>query len=67
MPVTASRLTIAHSGGCPRVSMSSPKTPSPTTTAMLAAMITSCGRSRSAKTPPSSENTSIGAACAAST
>src|SRR3984885_9750360 len=47
--------------------MSRPKTPSPTTTARLPAMITRCGRNRSANTPLISENTSIGAVWAAIT
>ena len=67
IPLTASRPIIAHSGGCPVTSMSRPKTPSPTTTARLPAMITRCGRNRSANTPLISENTSIGAVWAAIT
>src|ERR1700759_1752675 len=47
--------------------MSRPKAPSPTTTARLPAMITRCGRKRSANTPLSSEKTSIGAVWAAIT
>ena len=66
VPVTASRQIIAHSGGLV-VSVSRPKVPSPTTIARFAATITRWGGNRSAATPPTRENTSIGAICAAST
>ena len=49
------------------VSISSAARPSPAAAEKLAAIITRCGRNRSASTPPTSVNTSIGASCAAST
>ena len=66
IPLSASRQIIVHSAGWP-VSTSRPNAPSPAMTATFPAMITHCGRSRSANTPLTRVNTSIGATCAAST
>jgi predicted regulator of Ras-like GTPase activity (Roadblock/LC7/MglB family) len=66
VPVRASRRIIVHKDGLP-VRTSKPNVLSPATIARLAAMITRCGGNLSAATPPTSENTSIGAICAART
>ncbi len=66
MPVTSSRTIITQIAGW-LVSTRMPKSPSPTATMTFAATITSCGAIRSAITPPTSRNTSAGAACAAMT
>ena len=66
IPLSASRQIIVPRAGWP-VSTSTPKVPSPAMTARFPAMITHCGRSRSANTPLTKVKTSIGATCAAST